>query len=61
MPKTSVKPIPEKVQKFFMCQLLHERRPILTGKIIWDEIIKEDIREIKWMCDICEANEIQHN
>ena len=52
---TNIEPMPKNVEKWLVCRMLHKKRPIMTGEIIWDEITKESIREIKWVCDICDT------
>lgn len=46
--------MPKEVQKRLECNLLHERKPILTGRKINDPITKEMDWEIIWKCEICE-------
>ncbi len=41
------------------CNLLHERKPILTGRRIKDPIKKEMGWEIIWKCEICENQSIK--
>ena len=54
---TTNNPIPESVQKHFMCKLLHTKTLIWDGDYRYDESAKKNIPNIKHTCKICDKGE----
>lgn len=58
---TEISPLPNHVEAWARCRLLHSKRPILTGKKIFIESIQEWREEIIWVCDHCDIKPSEHN
>lgn len=50
---TTIRPLPPEVEKMFMCYLIHEKRPVHTGKKVQLGRKGGWVHEIVWVCDIC--------
>lgn len=48
---TIIPPIPNKLQKYFQCNLLHSKIPKLTGKRNWNEVTQIWEYEIIYVCE----------
>ena len=52
---TTIQPFPsEKLKRWFDCKLLHKKKPVLTGKKIWNEENGEWSYEIISVCEECD-------
>jgi hypothetical protein len=51
---TTTSKFPKEIQSYFMCKLLHNRKPIFDGTYRYDEIYKKEVPNIKWVCDLCD-------
>lgn len=51
---TEISPLPDHVEAWVRCRMLHSKRPFYTGNKIWIEYIQEWREEIIWVCDECE-------
>lgn len=51
---TTCSEFPKDVERYFLCVLLHKRRPIWDGDYRYDEFSKKNVPNIRWVCDICD-------
>jgi hypothetical protein len=53
---TTIGPIPENIIKWGNCLLLHTKTPIWDGDYQKDERTGKMIRNIRWICKICDKD-----
>lgn len=53
---TSISPLPLNVEAWARCRLLHSKIPVWDGDYRQDEITGKQIKNIRWVCAICEKD-----
>lgn len=53
---TKLSPLPDKVNKYLHCKLLHERKNVWDGSYRYDDQSKNNIPDIRSICPICDKD-----
>lgn len=51
---TTCNELPDELQNYFLCLLLHTREKVWDGTYRYDELLDKDIPNVKMVCRICD-------
>lgn len=54
---TTTSEFPKELKDYFMCKLLHERKPVWNGE--YKEFQGKMIPDTRWVCEICDKEKLK--